>query len=200
MIELFQRSIFEENLALSFFLGMCTFLAVSKRVETAFGVGVAMIVVQSLSVPVNYLLHAYILSAGALAWMGLPDVDLGFMRLITFIGIVAAMVQIIEMLLDRYVPALYGALGIYLPLLAINCAIIGGSLFMVERQYDLTESPVYGIGTGIGWALAIVALAAIRERLRYANVPEGLQGLGIAFIVTGLLSMAFSAFVGVRVL
>ncbi len=163
MIELFQRSIFEENLALSFFLGMCTFLAVSKRVETAFGVGVAMIVVQSLSVPVNYLLHAYILSAGALAWMGLPDVDLGFMRLITFIGIVAAMVQIIEMLLDRYVPALYGALGIYLPLLAINCAIIGGSLFMVERQYDLTESTVYGIGTGIGWALAIVALAAIRE-------------------------------------
>jgi Na+-transporting NADH:ubiquinone oxidoreductase subunit E len=200
MIELFQRSIFEENLALSFFLGMCTFLAVSKRVETAFGVGVAMIVVQSLSVPVNYLLHAYILSAGALAWMGLPDVDLGFMRLITFIGIVAAMVQIIEMLLDRYVPALYGALGIYLPLLAINCAIIGGSLFMVERQYDLIESTVYGIGTGIGWALAIVALAAIRERLRYANVPEGLQGLGIAFIVTGLLSMAFSAFVGVRVL
>ena len=200
MIELFQRSIFEENLALSFFLGMCTFLAVSKRVETAFGVGVAMIVVQSLSVPVNYLLHAYILSAGALAWMGLPDVDLGFMRLITFIGIVAAMVQIIEMLLDRYVPALHGALGIYLPLLAINCAIIGGSLFMVERQYDLAESTVYGIGTGIGWALAIVALAAIRERLRYANVPEGLQGLGIAFIVTGLLSMAFSAFVGVRVL
>ena len=166
MIELFQRSIFEENLALSFFLGMCTFLAVSKRVETAFGVGVAMIVVQSLSVPVNYLLHAYILSAGALAWMGLPDVDLGFMRLITFIGIVAAMVQIIEMLLDRYVPALHGALGIYLPLLAINCAIIGGSLFMVERQYDLAESTVYGIGTGIGWALAIVALAAIRERLR----------------------------------
>ena len=200
MIELFQRSIFEENLALSFFLGMCTFLAVSKRVETAFGVGVALIVVQSLSVPVNYLLHAYIMSAGALAWMGLPDVDLGFMRLITFIGIVAAMVQIIEMLLDRYVPALYGALGIYLPLLAINCAIIGGSLFMVERQYDLIESTVYGIGTGIGWALAIVALAAIRERLRYANVPEGLQGLGIAFIVTGLLSMAFSAFVGVRVL
>ncbi|CDN94587.1 NADH:ubiquinone reductase (Na(+)-transporting) subunit E [Agrobacterium tumefaciens] len=200
MIELFQRSIFEENLALSFFLGMCTFLAVSKRVETAFGVGVAMIVVQSLSVPVNYLLHAYILSAGALAWMGLPDVDLGFMRLITFIGIVAAMVQIIEMLLDRYVPALHGALGIYLPLLAINCAIIGGSLFMVERQYDLAESTVYGIGTGIGWALAIVILAAVRERLRYANVPEGLQGLGIAFIVTGLLSMAFSAFVGVRVL
>ncbi|MCX8997419.1 NADH:ubiquinone reductase (Na(+)-transporting) subunit E [Rhizobiaceae bacterium BDR2-2] len=200
MIELFQRSIFEENLALSFFLGMCTFLAVSKRVETAFGVGVALIVIQSLSVPLNYLLHAYILSAGALAWAGLPDVDLGFMRLITFIGIVAAMVQIIEMLLDRFVPALYRALGIYLPLLAINCAIIGGSLFMVERQYDFAESTVYGVGTGIGWALAIVALAAIRERLRYADIPKGLQGLGIAFIVTGLLSMAFSAFVGVRVL
>ena len=200
MIDLFQRSIFEENLALSFFLGMCTFLAVSKRVETAIGVGVALIVVQSLSVPLNYLLHAYVLSAGALAWAGLPDVDLGFMRLITFIGIVAAMVQIIEMLLDRYVPALYGALGIYLPLLAINCAIIGGSLFMVERKYNLAESTVYGVGTGIGWALAIVTLAAIRERLRYANVPKGLQGLGIAFIVTGLLSMAFSAFVGVRVL
>ncbi|MEO9340399.1 NADH:ubiquinone reductase (Na(+)-transporting) subunit E [Mesorhizobium sp. SB112] len=200
MIELFQRSIFEENLALSFFLGMCTFLAVSKRVETAFGVGVALIVVQSLSVPLNYLLHAYILSAGALGWAGLPSVDLGFMRLITFIGIVAAMVQIIEMLLDRYIPALYRALGIYLPLLAINCAIIGGSLFMVERQYDLAESTIYGIGTGIGWALAIITLAAIRERLRYADIPKGLQGLGIAFIVTGLLSMAFSAFVGVRVL
>lgn len=200
MIDLFQRSIFEENLALSFFLGMCTFLAVSKRVETAFGVGIALIVVQSLSVPLNYLLHAYLLSAGALAWMGLPDVDLGFLRLITFIGIVAAMVQIIEMLLDRYVPTLYRALGIYLPLLAINCAIIGGSLFMVERQYDLVESTVFGVGTGIGWALAIVTLAAIRERLRYADIPKGLEGLGIAFIVTGLMSMGFSAFLGVRIL
>lgn len=200
MIDLFQRSIFEENLALSFFLGMCTFLAVSKRVETAFGVGIALIVVQSLSVPLNYLLHAYLLSAGALAWMGLPDVDLGFLRLITFIGIVAAMVQVIEMLLDRYIPALYRALGIYLPLLAINCAIIGGSLFMVERQYDLAESAVFGVGTGIGWALAIVTLAAIRERLRYADVPKGLEGLGIAFIVTGLMSMGFSAFLGVRIL
>ncbi|UHD46470.1 NADH:ubiquinone reductase (Na(+)-transporting) subunit E [Aureimonas altamirensis] len=200
MLDLFQRSIFEENLALAFFLGMCTFLAVSKRVETAIGVGIALIVVQSLSVPLNYLLHAYVLSAGALAWAGLPDVDLGFLRLITFIGIVAAMVQIIEMVLDRFVPALYGALGIYLPLLAINCAIIGGSLFMVERQLDLAESAVFGVGTGIGWALAILALASIRQRLRYADVPEGLQGLGLAFIVTGLLSMGFSAFVGVRVL
>jgi Na+-transporting NADH:ubiquinone oxidoreductase subunit E len=200
MIDLFQRSIFEENLALSFFLGMCTFLAVSKRVETAFGVGIALIVVQSLSVPLNHLLHAYLLSAGALGWLGLPDVDLGFLRLITFIGIVAAMVQIIEMLLDRYIPTLYRALGIYLPLLAINCAIIGGSLFMVERQYDLAESAVFGLGTGIGWALAIVTLAAIRERLRYADIPKGLEGLGIAFIVTGLMSMGFSAFLGVRIL
>lgn len=200
MIDLLQRSIFEENLALSFFLGMCTFLAVSKRMETAFGVGIALIVIQSISVPLNYLFHAWLLSAGALSWLGLPDVDLGFMRLITFIGIVAALVQITEMLLDRFLPALHGALGIYLPLLAINCAIIGGSLFMVERQYDLAESAVYGVGTGIGWALAIVTLAALRERMRYANVPKGLEGLGMAFIVTGLMSMAFSAFVGVRMI
>ena len=198
MIDLFQRSIFEENLALSFFLGMCTFLAVSKRVETAFGVGVALIVIQSISVPLNHLVHAWLLGAGALAWAGLPEVDLGFMRLLTFIGIVAALVQIAEMLLDRFVPALYRALGIYLPLLAINCAIIGGSLFMVERQYGFAESAVYGVGTGIGWALAIVTLAAIRERMRYADIPKGLEGLGIAFIVTGLMSMAFSAFAGMR--
>jgi len=200
MIELFQRSIFEENLALSFFLGMCTFLAVSKRFETALGVGAALIVVQTISVPLNQALNQYLLSRGGLAWLGLPDVDLSFMRLITFIGIVAGLVQIIEMSLDRYMPALYRSLGIYLPLLAINCAIIGGSLFMVERQYTFAESAVYGVGTGIGWALAIVALAAIRERMRYANVPKGLEGLGIAFIVTGLMSMGFSAFAGVRVL
>ncbi|MCO5093576.1 NADH:ubiquinone reductase (Na(+)-transporting) subunit E [Bosea sp. (in: a-proteobacteria)] len=198
MIDLFQRSIFEENLALSFFLGMCTFLAVSKRVETAFGVGVALIAIQSISVPLNHLFHAWLLGAGALAWLGLPEVDLGFMRLLTFIGIVAALVQIAEMLLDRFAPGLYRALGIYLPLLAINCAIIGGSLFMVERRYGLAESAVYGVGTGIGWALAIVTLAAIRERMRYADIPRGLEGLGIAFIVTGLMSMAFSAFAGLR--
>lgn len=200
MMDLFQRAIFEENLALSFFLGMCTYLAVSKRVETALGVGVALILVQAISVPLNYLLHAYLLKAGALGWLGLPDTDLGFMRLITFIGIVAGLVQLLEMLLDRFFPTLYRALGIYLPLLAINCAIIGGSLFMVERQYDLAESAVYGLGTGIGWALAILTLAAIRERLRYADLPRGLEGLGMAFIVTGLISMAFSAFAGVRVL
>lgn len=199
MIELFQRSIFEENLALSYFLGICTFLAVSKRIETAFGVGVALIVVQTISVPLNHLFHAYVLQSGALAWIGLPDTDLGFMRLITFIAIVAALVQVLEMILDRFIPGLHRALGIYLPLLAINCAIIGGSLFMVERQLDLAESAVFGLGTGIGWALAIVTLAAIRERLRYANVPKGLEGLGIAFVVAGLMSMGFSAFVGVRV-
>lgn len=200
MLELFQRAIFEENLALSFFLGMCTYLAVSKRLDTAFGVGIALIIVQAISVPLNYLLHDYLLKAGALSWLGLPDTDLGFMRLITFVGIVAGLVQVLEMLLDRFVPSLHRAMGIYLPLLAINCAIIGGSLFMVERQYDLAESAVYGLGTGIGWALAIVTLAAIRERLRYANLPRGLEGLGMAFIVTGLISMAFSAFAGVRVI
>lgn len=200
MIELFQRSIFEENLALSFFLGMCTFLAVSRRIETAFGVGLALIVVQAISVPLNNLLYTHILADGALAWLDLPDTDLGFMRLITFIAIVAALVQVLEMLLDRFVPGLHRALGIYLPLLTVNCAILGGSLFMVERQLDLPESVVFGLGTGIGWALAIVTLAAIRERLRYANVPKGLEGLGIAFIVAGLMSMGFSAFVGVRVL
>ncbi len=199
MIDLFQRSIFEENLALSFFLGICTFLAVSRRLETAVGVGIALIVVQAISVPLNHLLYAFVLREGALAWAGLPGIDLGFMRLITFVAIVAALVQVLEMFLDRFVPGLYRALGIYLPLLAINCAIIGGSLFMVERQLDLAESAVFGVGTGIGWALAIVTLAAIRERLRYADVPRGLEGLGIAFIVAGLMSMGFSAFVGVRV-
>lgn len=199
MIELFQRSIFEENLALSFFLGICTFLAVSKRIETALGVGIALIVVQTVSVPLNQLLYALVLRDGALAWLGLPDTDLGFMRLITFVGIVAALVQVLEMTLERFVPGLHRTLGIYLPLLAINCAIIGGSLFMVERQLHFAESVVFGIGTGIGWALAIVTLAAIRERLRYANLPRGLEGLGIAFIVAGLMSMGFSAFVGVRV-
>lgn len=198
MIELFQRSIFEENLALSFFLGMCTYLAVSRRIETAIGVGIALIVVQGISVPLNHLLYEHLLRADALGWLGLPGTDLRFMRLITFIGIVAALVQLLEMLLDRYVPALHRALGIYLPLLAINCAIIGGSLFMVERQYDLAESAVFAIGSGVGWALAIITLAALRERLRYADVPRGLEGLGMAFIVTGLIAMGFSAFAGVR--
>ena len=198
MIELLLKAVFAENLALSFFLGMCTFLAVSKRVETAFGLGVALIVVQTISVPLNYLIFSLLLDLGAWSWAGLPAVDLGFLRLISFIGVIAALVQILEMVLDRFAPGLHRALGIYLPLITVNCAILGASLFMVERQYGLGESLTYGIGSGVGWALAITAFAAIRERLRYSDVPAGLRGLGIAFIVTGLMSMAFSAFIGVR--
>lgn len=198
MFELFQKSILEENLALAFFLGMCTFLAVSKRLETAVGVGVALIVVQSITVPANYLVQALLLNPGAWSWAGLPEVDLTFLRFIVFIGMIAGMVQILEMFLDRYMPALHASLGIFLPLLAVQCAIMGGSLFMVERRYDFAQSVVYGFGSGIGWALALVAFAAIRERLRYSDIPAGLRGLGTAFIVTGLMSMGFSAFVGVR--
>ncbi len=197
MIELFVQSVFQENLALTFFLGICTFLAVSKRVDTAFGLGLAMIVVQSVTVPVNYLIFQGLLIEGAWAWVGLPEVDLGFLKLLSFIGVIAAIVQILEMTLDHYAPALHRNLGVFLPLITVNCAILGGSLFMVERRYNLPESMVYGVGSGVGWALAIVAFAAIRERLRYADVPEGLRGLGLAFIVTGLMSMGFSAFVGV---
>jgi Na+-transporting NADH:ubiquinone oxidoreductase subunit E len=198
MTDLFLRAVFQENLALTFFLGMCTFLAVSKRVDTALGLGVAMIVVQAITVPVNHLIFQGLLIDGAWAWAGLPEVDLSFLKLISFIGVIAAIVQILEMTLDRFVPVLHRSLGIFLPLITVNCAILGGSLFMVERRYTLPESMVYGVGTGVGWALAIVAFAAIRERLRYADVPDGLRGLGMAFVVTGLLSMAFAAFVGVR--
>jgi len=197
MIEILLKSVFQENLALTFFLGICTFLAVSKRVETAVGLGVAMIVVQSLTVPLNYLIFQGLLVEGAWAWVGLPEVDLTYLKLISFIGVIAATVQILEMTLERYAPTLHQSLGVFLPLITVNCAILGGSLFMVERRYDLPESVVYGVGSGVGWALAIVAFAAIRERLRYADVPEGLRGLGLAFIVTGLMSMGFSAFVGV---
>lgn len=194
MSELFLKSVFTENLALTFFLGMCTFLAVSSRVETALGLGLALIAVQTITMPLNYLIQTYLLTEGAWAWVGLPEVDLSFLRLISFIGVVAAVVQVLEMSLDRYVPALHRALGIFLPLITVNCAILGGSLFMVERRYDLAESAVYGLGTGVGWALAIVTFASIRERLRYSDVPEGLQGLGLAFIVTGIMSLGFSAF------
>jgi Na+-transporting NADH:ubiquinone oxidoreductase subunit E len=200
MIELFLRSVFEENLALAFFLGICTFLAVSNRVDTAFGLGVAMIAVQVITIPVNYLLMQTLLVEGAWSWMGLPSIDLSFLKLLSFIGVIAAVVQILEMLLDWYWPALHRALGIFLPLITVNCAVLGGSLFMAERKYGFEESVVYGLGTGTGWALAIVAFAAIRERLRYSDIPAGLRGLGISFIVTGLLSMGFSAFVGMRLL
>jgi Na+-transporting NADH:ubiquinone oxidoreductase subunit E len=194
MIELLIKSIFQENLALSFFLGMCTFLAVSKRVDPAVGLGLAVIVVQAITVPVNYLIFNLLLIEGAWAWAGLPDVDLTFLKLVSFIGVIAAMVQILEMTLDRFVPRLYRALGIFLPLITVNCAILGGSLFMVERHYDFEQSVVYGIGSGVGWALAIVTFAAIRERLKYSDMPKGVEGLASAFIVTGLMSLGFSAF------
>jgi Na+-transporting NADH:ubiquinone oxidoreductase subunit E len=197
MTEIFMRAIFQENLALTFFLGICTFLAVSKRVETAFGLGLAMIVVQSVTVPINNLIFHGFLVEGAWAWAGLAQVDLSFLKLISFIGVIAAIVQILEMTLDRFTPALHRSLGVFLPLITVNCAVLGGSLFMVDRRYTFGESLVYGVGSGVGWALAIVAFAAIRERLRYADLPKGLRGLGAAFIVTGLMSMGFSAFVGV---
>lgn len=195
-VSLFIKSVFVENLALAFFLGMCTFLAVSKKIETALGLGVAVVVVQGITVPTNNLIFNYLLKEGALSWAGLPDIDLSFLGLISYIGVIAAMVQILEMALDRFFPALYNALGIFLPLLTVNCAILGGSLFMVQREYTFGQSMVYGIGSGVGWALAIVALAGIREKLKYSDVPEGLQGLGITFITTGLMALAFLAFSG----
>ena len=198
MTEIFLRSVFADNLILSFFLGVCTFLAVSRRMDTAVGLGIAMVVVQTITVPLNQLIHGGLLVAGAWAWLGLPQVDLSFLKLLAFIGVIAAMVQVLEMVLDRYFPALYRALGIYLPLITVNCAILGGSLFMAERQYNFAQSVVFGFGGGLGWALAIAALAAIRERLRYADVPAGLRGLGVTFIVTGLMSMAFIAFSGLQ--
>jgi Na+-transporting NADH:ubiquinone oxidoreductase subunit E len=197
-LSLFIRSVFVENLALAFFLGMCTFLAISKRIETAIGLGAAVIVVQAITVPVNHLIYAFLLRDGALAWAGLPDVDLSFLGLISYIGVIAAMVQILEMLLDRYFSGLYNALGIFLPLITVNCAILGGSLFMVERSYTFGESVVFGVGSGFGWALALVGLASIREKLKYSDVPDGLQGLGITFIITGLMSLAFMSFSGIQ--
>jgi Na+-transporting NADH:ubiquinone oxidoreductase subunit E len=196
---LFVQAAFVENLALSFFLGMCMFLAVSKRVETAVGLGLAVLVVQSITVPLNHLIHVFLLKEGALAWAGLPEVDLSFLALISFIGVIAAMVQILEMVLERYFPALHQGLGIFLPLVTVNCAILGGSLFMVERDYDFGESVVYGVGSGFGWALAIVVLAGIREKLKYSDIPEGLQGIGITFIVVGLISLGFMTFSGIHI-
>jgi Na+-transporting NADH:ubiquinone oxidoreductase subunit E len=197
-LSLFIKAIFIENLALSFFLGMCTFLAVSKKVKTAMGLGVAVIVVQSITIPVNNLIYQYLLKDGALAWAGYPEMDLSFLGLISYIGVIAAMVQILEMTLDRFFPALYNALGIFLPLITVNCAILGGSLFMVERDYNFAESVVYGVGSGFGWALAIVALAGVREKLKYSDVPDGLKGLGITFITVGLMAMGFLAFSGIQ--
>ena len=197
-INILVKAIFIENMALSFFLGMCTFLAVSKKVETAFGLGVAVIVVQTITVPVNQLIYSNILKEGALAWAGLGDIDLGFLGYISYIGVIAAMVQILEMVLDRFFPPLYNALGIFLPLITVNCAIMAGSLFMMERNYQFGESVAYGFGSGLGWAAAIVALAGIREKMKYSDVPAGLRGLGITFITVGLMSMAFMSFSGIQ--
>ncbi len=197
-ISLFVKSVFIENMALAYFLGMCTFLAVSKRVETAVGLGIAVVVVQAITVPVNNLIYNAILRAGALEWVGLENVDLTFLGLITYIGVIASMVQILEMTLDKFVPKLYNSLGIFLPLITVNCAILGGSLFMVERDYTFPESVVFGIGSGAGFALAIIALAGIREKMKYSNVPEGLRGLGITFITVGLMAIAFMLFSGIQ--
>ncbi|MDH5181516.1 MAG: NADH:ubiquinone reductase (Na(+)-transporting) subunit E [Gammaproteobacteria bacterium] len=185
-----------ENLALSLFLGMCTFLAVSKRIDTAIGLGIAVVVVQGITVPVNHLIMSHVLGEGALAWAGLAEMDLRFLGLVTYIAVIAALVQILEMVLDRFFPPLYNTLGIFLPLITVNCAVLGGTLLMVQRQYTLGESVVFGIGSGLGWALAIVVLAGIREKLKYSDVPAGLRGLGITFIITGLISMAFMGFSG----
>ena len=197
-ISLFIQAAFVENLALAFFLGMCTFLAVSKKVETAIGLGAAVVVIQTITVPVNHLIYTYLLAPGALSWAGLPGVDLSFLGLVSYIGVIAALVQILEMTLDKHFPKLYNALGIFLPLITVNCAILGGTLFMVERAYDLPESVVFSLGSGFGWALAVIGLAGIREKLKYSDVPEGLQGLGITFIITGLMSLSFMGFSGIQ--
>lgn len=196
-ISLFVKAVFVENMALAFFLGMCTFLAISKKIQTAIGLGIAVVVVQAITVPVNNLIYVYLLKEGALAWAGYPTVDLSFLGLLSYIGVIAAIVQILEMFLDKYVPSLYNALGVFLPLITVNCAIMGASLFMVERDYQFGESVVYGIGAGVGWALAITALAGIREKLKYSDVPKGLQGLGITFMTVGLMSLGFMSFSGV---
>ena len=194
------KACFVENLALAFFLGMCTFLAVSKDVKTAMGLGLAVIVIQAITVPMNNLIFQHLLKEGALSSFSadLGGVDLTFVGLISYIGTIAAMVQILEMALDRYFPALYNSLGIFLPLITVNCAILGGTLFMVERDYNFGESLVFGVGSGVGWALAIAALAGIREKMKYSDVPEGLQGLGITFITVGLMAMAFMALGGIQ--
>ena len=197
-LNLFIKAVFVENIALAFFLGMCTFIAVSKKVSTAFGLGIAVIVVQGITVPINNLVYRHLLKEEALAFLGLGQTDLTFIGLISYIGVIAASVQILEMFLDKFVPTLYNALGIFLPLITVNCAILGGSLFMVERDYGFGESVVYGLGSGIGWALAIVALAGIREKMRYSDVPMGLRGLGITFMTVGLMAMAFMAFSGIQ--
>jgi Na+-transporting NADH:ubiquinone oxidoreductase subunit E len=198
LINLFIKAVFVENLALTFFLGMCTFLAVSKQISTALGLGIAVVVVQSLTLPINNLIYQYLIRDGALAWAGLSEMSLSFLGLISYISVIAAVVQVLEMFLDRHVPSLYNSLGIFLPLITVNCAILGGSLFMVERDYNFSESVTYGVGSGVGWALAIVAMAGVREKLKYSDIPAGLQGLGVAFITAGLMALGFMAFSGIQ--
>ncbi len=198
-LALFVRAVFIENMALTFFLGMCTFIAISKKISTAIGLGIAVVVVLAITTPINNLMYNYLLRDGALAWAGLPDVDLSFLGYLSYIGVIAAMVQILEMFLDRFVPFLYNALGVFLPLITVNCAILGASLFMVERDYTFAESAVFGLGAGVGWALAITALAGVREKLKYSDVPDGLRGLGITFISVGLISMCFMSFGGIDI-
>ncbi len=197
-ISLFIKAVFVENLALAFFLGMCTFLAVSKKISTAMGLGIAVLIVQVITVPVNNIIYHSLLKEDALSWMGVTGVDLSFLALLSCIGMIAALVQILEMVLDKFFPALYHALGVFLPLITVNCAILGGSLFMIERDYDLSESLVYGVGSGFGWALAITVMAGVREKLKYSDIPAGLQGLGITFISAGLMSLGFMAFSGIQ--
>ena len=197
-ISLFVKAVFIENLALSFFLGMCTFIAVSKKISTAMGLGIAVMVVQAITVPANNFVYHALLKENALAWMGITGVDLSFLALLSCIGIIGALVQILEMVLDKFFPALYFALGIFLPLITVNCAILGGSLFMIERDYNFGESVVYGIGSGFGWALAITVMAGVREKLKYSDIPPALQGLGITFITAGLMTLGFMAFSGIQ--
>lgn len=198
LVNLFIKAVFVENLALTFFLGMCTFLAISKKIGTALGLGIAVVVVQSLTLPINNLIFQFLIRDGALAWAGLSEMSLSFLGLISYISVIAAVVQVLEMFLDRYVPSLYNSLGIFLPLITVNCAILGGTLFMVERDYNFSESVTYGVGSGVGWALAIVAMAGVREKLKYSDIPAGLQGLGVAFITAGLMALGFMAFSGIQ--
>ena len=200
LISLFVKAVFVENMALAFFLGMCSFLAVSKKVDTAMGLGAAVVFVLLVTTPLNQIIYSKFLKEGAMVWVhpSFETLDLSFLNFLTFIATIAATVQVVEMTLDRFMPGLYNALGVFLPLIAVNCAILGSSLFMAERDYNLTQSTVFGFGSGVGFLLAIVALAAIREKMRYSNVPPALRGLGITFIVTGLMSMGFMAFAGIQ--
>jgi Na+-transporting NADH:ubiquinone oxidoreductase subunit E len=202
LANIFIKAIFIENMIFAYFLGMCSYLAVSKTVKTAVGLGAAVIFVLGITVPINWLLENYVLQEGALAWLGaeFAEVDLSFLSFIMFIAVIASMVQLVEMIVEKFSPALYGALGIFLPLIAVNCSILGGALFMQERAYaTITEASVFGLGSGVGWFLAIVGIAAIREKVRYSNIPAPLRGLGITFIITGLMGMAFMSFMGIEI-